>query len=163
METQSISLLKKPYITYKIGHGLYTNHEVDLECLERPGEEIPPETYSWDSPVHDSKGLLTSECRGALLEHGKSVSARTGINLCVVYAEDDCDYVSPDGTVLWSDQPPYLMKRVDGREERYEIIGLPEIVKNPEADPLEQAAWVRKMLWLQVATSNTSAPWEKVS
>ncbi|NNE67194.1 MAG: hypothetical protein HKN33_11570 [Pyrinomonadaceae bacterium] len=144
--------MQTPYITYMIGYGLYTNHEIDFSSLERSGSKSPPEKYGWDSPVFDEDGNVTPECREALLEHAKAVSARTGIILSIVYSDIECIFVDPEGMVKSSDVVPSLMAGTRGNEEPYELIGLPLVVKDPGATPEDQKAWVNKMKYLQFAT-----------
>lgn len=54
----------------------------------------------------DTRGSLTEECRGFLIEAVRNAVTTTRFRMCLVWAPTSCSFVEPDGSVRDSSEPP---------------------------------------------------------
>lgn len=64
---------------------------------------------------HVEGAPIGTALRRRIIEAAAAKSARITLRLCVVFADDDCVFVEPDGTAVASSTPPHGGLRLERR------------------------------------------------
>lgn len=117
-----------PYLVYRLVPGFYSNRPINFAPTN--GEAIENGiTVCWNGEPYDANGNITSEARSKLQAIGIEEQKKSRLRVCLVYSQNDCDYIEPGGDINPFAEPPQMsMKLVDGE---YEVsIGDHEGVEN---------------------------------
>jgi len=95
-----------PYLVIRRMPAVYERREITFTA-DREGNVLTPEVLILSEPQpFDHNGNLSKRCRARLLELALRESKKSDRQICLVFGEDDCVYVRPDGTASASPQPP---------------------------------------------------------
>lgn len=129
--------MKCPFLVYRLVPTFYTKTEINFVKEEDLLLTKRGITVLWEKEIYDNSGKITAECRTALQAIAKEQSKKSTRSVCLVYSDNDCDYIEPDGTLLTSNQPPYSTVRLSDGKYETEIISNSGKIEKVNFFPIE--------------------------
>lgn len=95
---------KFPHLAYELATNAYLAKLIHLipEGVDKPKDGI---SITCHVPPFDSDGMIDPELRSIIQRIGAIEQKRSGMRVWVIYDQNDCDIIQPDGSALRSSEP----------------------------------------------------------